>query len=301
MELGVVWGWMDRGGRTDRAGCSLFLVGALSSPTDPLRPATEYINHPRTNPSSPPPNRIINGIFCACVPRATANRFSLLLVISGLVLAGVVSLALDRPMVLEQAREHVASRAEEEHAIFQRYCRRLSWGLLVLNLLQWPCFFAAAVFLSDAQGGCRWVGWSVAAQLKTAKAHVVRIRLASNTPCTTDMVVLTLVLLLPVSMLVIYIGLAFVYGFVSALEGSTDKRDCARSINVSACVDLTYLDPTLATITHNRSSLDRARAAGGGATDGRGWFPGHGQDRGRPSQGQTLASLLVAGTAAGAR
>lgn len=67
-------------------------------------------------------------------------------------LSGVASLALDRPVVLEQAREHVASRAEEEHPIFQRYCRRISWGLLVLNLMQWPCFFAAAVFLSDARG-----------------------------------------------------------------------------------------------------------------------------------------------------
>lgn len=56
--------------------------------------------------------------------------------------------------MLEQALEHVTSREEERHPIFQRSCRRLSVGLLVVNLLQWPCFFAAAVFLYDAQGAC---------------------------------------------------------------------------------------------------------------------------------------------------
>lgn len=58
-----------------------------------------------------------------------------------------------RPLVLELAGEEVASREEEEHPIFQRYCRRLSWGLLVLNVLQCACFFAAAFFLGkDTRG-----------------------------------------------------------------------------------------------------------------------------------------------------
>lgn len=54
--------------------------------------------------------------------------------------------------MLEAALEGFASEAEKNHPIFQRSCRRQSWGLLVLNLLQWPCFFAAAVFVRDTQG-----------------------------------------------------------------------------------------------------------------------------------------------------
>lgn len=42
------------------------------------------------------PHRLANGVFCACTSRATSQRYSLLLVMSGLVVAGVVSLALDR-------------------------------------------------------------------------------------------------------------------------------------------------------------------------------------------------------------
>lgn len=41
---------------------------------------------------------------------------------------------------------------EKTHPIFQRCCRRVSWGLFVLNLLQWPCFFVVAVFVRDEQG-----------------------------------------------------------------------------------------------------------------------------------------------------
>ncbi len=57
-----------------------------------------------------------------------------------------------RPVILEQGLEQVASREEEAHPIFQRYTRRLSWWMLVLNLMQWACFFAEAVFFSDAKG-----------------------------------------------------------------------------------------------------------------------------------------------------
>ena len=45
-----------------------------------------------------------------------------------------------RPVILEQGLEQVASREEEAHPIFQRYTRRLSWWMLVLNLMQWACF-----------------------------------------------------------------------------------------------------------------------------------------------------------------
>lgn len=55
-------------------------------------------------------------------------------------------------MALELAMEEVASAEEEGHPIFQRSCRRLSWGLLVLNVLQLPCFVAAAVFLKNPTG-----------------------------------------------------------------------------------------------------------------------------------------------------
>jgi hypothetical protein len=58
-----------------------------------------------------------------------------------------------RPVLLERALERVTSREEEQHPIFQRCFRRLSLGILVLNLLQWPCFFAHAVlFLHNTDG-----------------------------------------------------------------------------------------------------------------------------------------------------
>ncbi len=41
-------------------------------------------------------HRVASAVFCAAISQATAQRFALFFVISGVVLADVVSLALDR-------------------------------------------------------------------------------------------------------------------------------------------------------------------------------------------------------------
>ena len=80
------------------------------------------------------------------------QRYSLLVVISGVVLSNVFSLALGHPALLDEAREHVSSEVEERHPLFVRMHTMASYMLLLLSLLQWPCFFLVAVVYPDDDG-----------------------------------------------------------------------------------------------------------------------------------------------------
>jgi len=80
------------------------------------------------------------------------QRYSLLVVISGVVLSNLFSLVLGHPALLDEAREHVTSEVEERHPLFVRMHTMASYMLLLLSLLQWPCFFLAAVVYPDDDG-----------------------------------------------------------------------------------------------------------------------------------------------------
>jgi len=81
-----------------------------------------------------------------------SQRYSLLVVISGVVLSNLFSLALGHPALLDEAREHVSSEAEERHPLFIRMHTMASYMLLVLSLFQWPCFYLAAVVYPNDNG-----------------------------------------------------------------------------------------------------------------------------------------------------
>ena len=89
------------------------------------------------------------------------QRYSLLVVISGIVLSNIFSLAFGHPALLDEAREHVSSEEEENHPLFIRMHTMASSMLFLLSLLQWSCFFLAAVIYPDDEGGSggRQGGW----------------------------------------------------------------------------------------------------------------------------------------------
>ncbi|EWM22763.1 hypothetical protein Naga_100297g3 [Nannochloropsis gaditana] len=76
--------------------------------------------------------------------KETASRYTLLVVITGVVLSNFIAIVMGHPALLDEAKEHVASEEEEKHPLFLRMHTIASYGLLFLSLLQWPCFFLAA-------------------------------------------------------------------------------------------------------------------------------------------------------------
>ncbi|GAB5029415.1 Hypothetical protein NocV09_00100300 [Nannochloropsis oceanica] len=94
---------------------------------------------------------VANAVFVAEVASDgdIATRYSLFVVISGVVLSNIFSLALGHPAMLDEAREHVSSEEEESHPLFIRMHTVASSILFILSLLQWLCVFLAAVVYPD--------------------------------------------------------------------------------------------------------------------------------------------------------
>lgn len=98
---------------------------------------------------------VANAVFVAEVASDgdIATRYSLFVVISGVVLSNIFSLALGHPAMLDEAREHVSSEEEESHPLFIRMHTVASSILFILSLLQWLCVFLAAVVYPDDKVG----------------------------------------------------------------------------------------------------------------------------------------------------